>query len=78
MEWVLAASVGHRWLLHMVHSFTVDTVGPSASSLTQRWQVTGVLVPLLWPLIRRGMARFAELGSDLALRVKTIEREGAA
>jgi hypothetical protein len=77
-ELVLAASVGSRWLLHMVHSFTVEAVGPAASLLRQRWNATGLLVPLLWPLIRRGMARFAEFGSDLAVRVNTSVGDSAA
>lgn len=68
-ELVLMAFVGSRRLLHMVHSFTVEAVGPAASLLTQRWTATGFLVPVLWPLIRREMARFAELGADLAVAV---------
>jgi hypothetical protein len=70
-ELVLAASVGSRRLVHMVHSFTLETVGLNTSLLKQRWSATGVMVPLLWPLLQRGMVRFGELGSDLASHVAT-------
>lgn len=63
-ELVLAASIGSLRLVHMVHSFTLEAGGLNTSLLKQRWSATGVIVPLLWPLLRRGMVRFGELGSD--------------
>ena len=77
-ELVLEASVGRRWLLHMVHTFSVERMAPEASRLRQHWVATGLLAPMLWPVIRNGMARFAQLGSDLALRTAQTGPEGAA
>ncbi len=68
-ELVLAASFGHRWLVHMEHAFAIEARGVGGSVLRQRWTVTGLLVPLLWPMLVRAMARFAELGDDLATRL---------
>jgi hypothetical protein len=67
-ELVLKASVGRSWLLHLVHTFSLEVISPDSSRLQQRWSATGVLVPFLWPVIWRGMARFEEFGSDLASR----------
>jgi len=63
-----AGSLGHRNLVHMVH--TLELIGSTPRFvLRQQWEVTGVLVPLVWPLLVAGMRRFARVGSDLeALR----------
>ena len=68
-ELVFQASVGHRSLIHMVHYFTIVGSAASGVSLRQRWVATGVLVPVLWPLLRFAMARFREFGVDLSARV---------
>ncbi len=68
-EMVLDASVGHRSLVHMVHSFTFVGCAETGVQLRQRWVATGILVPVLWPLLRRAMARFNEFGTDLSARV---------
>jgi hypothetical protein len=67
-ELVLMASIGRGWLLHLVHTFSLEVISPGTSRLQQRWNATGLLVPFLWPVIWRGMARFEEFGSDLASR----------
>ena len=67
---VLSAPVGHRWLVEMVHFFVIEDRPEGRSRLVQRWTATGILVPLLWPLLRRGMASFSEFGEDLAGWVK--------
>jgi hypothetical protein len=61
---VLEASVGHRSLIHMVHHFTLSGSAPTIV-LQQRWEATGALVAILWPLLRAGMARFDRLATDL-------------
>ncbi len=68
-ELVLDASLGHRSLVHMVHSFTFVGSTETGVQLRQRWVATGILVPVLWPLLRRAMARFNEFGTDLSARV---------
>ncbi len=68
-ELVLDASVGHRSLVHMVHSFTLIGCAEIGVQLRQRWVATGILVPVLWPLLRHAMARFNEFGTDLSARV---------
>jgi len=68
-ELVFDASVGHRSLVHMVHSFTFVGRAQIGVQLRQRWVVTGILVPVLWPLLRRAMSRFNEFGTDLSARV---------
>jgi hypothetical protein len=68
-ELVLDASVGHRSFVHMVHSFTFVGCAETGVQLRQRWVATGILVPVLWPLLRRAMARFNEFGTDLSARV---------
>ncbi len=70
-EVVLAAAFGHRGLLRMVHSLALDDLGPSHSRLRQRWTVTGLLVPWMWPSLARAMTRFEMLGSDLAAWVQS-------
>ncbi len=75
-ELVFQTSVGHRSLIHMVHSFTFVGSVASGVSLRQRWVATGALVPVLWPLLRLAMARFSEFGADLSARVSDI-RSGA-
>lgn len=64
-EIVLAATFGHRWLLRMEHRFAFVEAGEGCR-LDQRWEVTGVLAPLLWWRLVPALARFAELGEDLA------------
>lgn len=68
-ELVFRASVGHRSLIHMVHSFEIVGSVASGVSLRQRWVASGALVPILWPLLRGAMARFSEFGVDLDARV---------
>ena len=68
-ELAFEASLGHHLLVHMVHYFTLVRGGTSGLSLRQRWVATGLLVPVLWPLLRLAMARFREFGADLNARV---------
>ena len=68
-ELAFEASLGHHLLVHMVHYFTLVGGGTSGLSLRQRWVATGLLVPVLWPLLRLAMARFREFGADLNARV---------
>lgn len=78
-EIVLAATFGHRWLVHMVHEFQFEATetapGTRRSSpgcrMLQRWNVSGLLVPLLWPTIVAALSRFTELGDDLAGQLRT-------
>jgi hypothetical protein len=65
-ELVLAAAVGPRWMLQMVHTFQLEATGPDTAVIRQRWIATGLMAPVLWPVLRRNMMRFAELGADLA------------
>lgn len=67
---VLEDTVGHKTLLHMTHWFTFVPASHSLGvDLRQRWRADGMLVPLVWPLLRRDMARFAEFGHGLRDRV---------
>lgn len=69
-ELVLADSVGHRSLIHLTHWFTfLPAAGRSGVLLRQRWVGRGVLVPVVWPVLRRDMARFEEFSLDLSRRV---------
>ncbi len=71
-ELVFEASVGHRSLVHMVHYFTLVGEESTKLSLRQRWVATGLLVPVLWHLLRLAMARFREFGTDLNARVSAL------
>ena len=64
----LAASFGHRALVHLVHAFVFEDVdgGPV---LRQTWTATGILVPVVWGPLTATMARFSELGEDLRRRI---------
>lgn len=73
-EFVLEASAGHRSLIHLVHTFTLAGSAPKLF-LQQRWEATGALVPLLWPLLRLAMARFDRLGEDLNARMSALARD---
>ena len=64
-ELVMEATFGARWLVHMVHSFYILPT-QTGCRLRQTWATSGILVPLLWPLLRRAQDSFAELGDDLA------------
>ncbi|MGB1016388.1 MAG: SRPBCC domain-containing protein [Nannocystaceae bacterium] len=70
---VLAASFGHQRLLRLVHSFYFDNQG-SELRLRQTWDATGLLVPILRSELTKTMARFAELGEDLA---KWVEQKSS-
>ena len=67
---VLSATFGHRFALKLVHTFTIDQVQEGSCRLHQRWDASGVLVPSLWLSLTQTMGRFAELGEDLAAKVK--------
>jgi hypothetical protein len=67
---VLSATFGHRVALKLVHTFTIDQVQEGSCRLHQRWDASGVLVPSLWSSLTQTMGRFAELGEDLAERVR--------
>lgn len=67
---VLSATFGHRIAVKLVHSFTIDQIQEGSCRLLQRWDASGVLVPTLWSNLTEAMGRFAELGEDLAARVK--------
>jgi len=67
---VLSAAFGHRHAVKLVHTFTIDQLGDGHCRLHQRWDASGVLVPLLWRSLTQTMARFSELGEDLAAWVK--------
>ncbi|MBM4257935.1 MAG: hypothetical protein FJ147_18845 [Deltaproteobacteria bacterium] len=74
-ELVLQDTVGHKTLLHMTHWFTFVPAAQSPGvDLCQRWRAEGMLVPLLWPLLRRDMARFAEFGHGLRDRVRELRQ----
>jgi len=69
-ELVLEDTLGHRSLIHMTHAFTLLPPATDAGvMLRQRWVAQGILVPVVWPLLCRDMARFAELGLDLNRRI---------
>lgn len=72
-ELVLQASLGHRSLVHMIHTFTFLGSEAPGVCLRQRWVATGALVPVLWPLLRSSMARFREFGADLSARVAATQ-----
>ena len=67
-ELVLEATIGHRKLIHILHSFTL-VKAESQLKLLQRWEATGTLVPMAWPLMRLGMSQFEEYGLDLNQRL---------
>ena len=54
------------WAVTLRHEFEVQPTGPSRSVLHQRFEAEGLLLPMLWAPIHRGMAQFQELGDDLA------------
>mgnify|MGYP006414875745 CR=1 FL=1 len=66
---VFETCVGHAALVRMTHIFDVEAAGPGRSVLRQTFEVSGALVLPLWPVLRRGMLQFAELGTDLAARL---------
>ena len=50
----------------------IDELAKLSKRLHERWVATGLLVPLLWPLLRLAMARFREFGADLNARVSDM------
>ncbi|MBW2464993.1 MAG: SRPBCC domain-containing protein [Deltaproteobacteria bacterium] len=68
---VFETYLGHRRWVCMQHSFQVEELDAKRSMLRQRFEVRGVLVPVLWRALSRGMRQFDELGCDLARRVTT-------
>ena len=69
---------------HVLHvgSREVDRKALGAELLTeflvQRFEITGLAVPLLWGPLERGMRQFEELGSDLARRLSAAAPPDAA
>lgn len=72
---VLAAALGHHRLVCMVHSLSNESLGLGRSRLRQTWSVTGLLVPLIWPMLVGIMSRFSELGEDrdLSARMRVLD-----
>ncbi len=73
---VMEASIVHRSLVHMTHSFTFIRDGAGSLALHQRWIARGALVGLLWSGLTRTMKRFEEVGTDLD-RAVVARRRGA-
>ena len=67
---VLSRSVFHPLFAHLVHSFELVTPSESRTRFTQRWQCSGVLVPVLWTRFTAGMAKFEAFSSALKHRVE--------
>jgi hypothetical protein len=58
------------------HRFTVERLAPERTRLSQREELSGLLVPLLGPFIAgRSLAGFREM--NLALKRRAEEKEGA-
>ncbi len=73
-ELVLEAAVGARRLVRLVHTFSIESAGAGKSILRQRWVPTEPLPPDPWSVIRDRLARWAELGDDLAAYLATDAR----
>lgn len=61
---MLAADFGHRGLLRLEHHLMVQD-----GALVQRWDASGVLVPVLWSSLTETFARFEELGVDVQVEL---------
>ena len=62
--------IGAAWLVKMLHVFDIEPDGEGRSVLVQRFEISGALVAVLWPVLRGGMLQFDELGDDLARRLE--------
>ncbi len=67
---ILAATVLQRTLVHMEHHFILQPLPSNSTQLIQRWICSGLLVPILWTRLVRGMRPFAQFGEDLKRRVE--------
>ena len=68
-EIVFETRIGAAWVVRMVHHFELQAAPEGRATLVQRFEITGLAVPLLWGPLERGMRQFEELGSDLARRL---------
>lgn len=57
------------WVVRMVHRFELEAAADGTAVLVQRFEVSGLAVPLLWGPLERGMRQFEALGGDLARRL---------
>jgi len=66
---VFETRIGGLWAVRMRHAFDIDPDGPDRSHLRQSFEVTGLFMAPLWPVLYRGMMQFEALGADLARRL---------
>jgi len=67
-EFILAARLVHRRLLHASHAFRLEPDN-GGTRFTQAWELTGVCAALAWPKFREGLPAFEEMNRDLAREV---------
>ncbi len=61
--------IGARFFIRLEHVFEVESDSAERSVLRQSFSATGMMVPVLWGSLERGMKQFAALGDDLARRL---------
>lgn len=75
-RFVLSRDLFHRKLVHLTHSFAIHELEPRATRFTQRWEATGLLVPLMWNKLASVMAKFEAFGADLKVHVEGRAHRG--
>ena len=70
LEWL--GSIGIRGILDGRHIFELEPLPDRSTRFVQREEFTGLAVGILWPLIRKAEAGFAEM--NLALKLRSERR----
>jgi hypothetical protein len=69
-QMVLSRHLLHASLIHMDHYFELVEGNKCNTIFTQRWQTSGLLVPLMWGRLSRAMAKFQRLNTALKQHVE--------
>lgn len=70
---VLSRSLMHSSLVHMTHYFELKPGKAGCIIFTQRWQATGILIPIMWGKLCQGMATFDRLNQALKSHAEQAE-----
>jgi hypothetical protein len=64
-ELLLTKSLAHKRLLYAKHYFLIAELDANTVRFSQRWEFSGLLLPLLWGKLEAGLGAFARLNKDI-------------
>lgn len=64
-RFILSRNLIHHKLVHLVHYFELTKIDEKTTRFTQRWECTGLLIPVMWKRITTKMGAFRLFNSEL-------------